>query len=131
LFEQARSTLLGHSVLGAAFFTLSIWATNILLVFVAFRTLLHDVALSLFDAMTLLLIAALAIAVPASPAGLGVVEAGIVAYLTGFHGVEKEQALSAALAYHFAIMTPHTLIVIAFLGATSLRLLSRRSMARS
>jgi hypothetical protein len=131
LLEQARSTLVGHNVLGAAFCTLSIWSTNTVLVFVTFRMLLQDVALSLLDAMTMVLIAALAIAVPASPAGLGVLEAGLVAYLTRFHGVEKEQALSAALAYHFAITAPHTLIVLVFLGASVLRLLRTRSTARS
>jgi uncharacterized membrane protein YbhN (UPF0104 family) len=77
--------------------------------------------------MTLMVVAALAIAVPASPAGLGVFEAGIVAYLTTMHGVETEKAISAALAYHFSITVPHTLIVIAFFGSMAPRLLKARS----
>ena len=76
--------------------------------------------------MTLLMIGALAVAVPASPAGLGLFEAGIVAYLVNGYGVQKERAISAALAYHFSITAPHTLIIVGFLGIACFRWLKAR-----
>lgn len=115
--ESARADLLAldHPIKRAAMFTAAIWVTNIFLVIFAFDAFLHGAGPGVFGAMTLLLIVALAIAVPTSPAGLGVVEAGIMSYLVAFLGVSKEEALSAALAYHFAITTPHSCIALAFL----------------
>jgi uncharacterized membrane protein YbhN (UPF0104 family) len=80
-----------------------------------------------FGSITVLLIVALAIAVPTSPAGLGVVEAGIMSYLVAVLGVSKEEALSAALAYHFAITTPHSCIALAFLGREFFRRLASQT----
>ncbi|MFO1126800.1 MAG: lysylphosphatidylglycerol synthase domain-containing protein [Methylocystis sp.] len=101
--------------------------TNVCLVYVAFRTLLPEIDFTLVHAVTLLIIGALAIAVPASPAGLGLFEAGIVAYLVNAYGVQKERAISAALAYHFSITAPHTLIVISFLAIALFRFLKKRA----
>jgi uncharacterized membrane protein YbhN (UPF0104 family) len=81
----------------------------------AFNAFLHGAGPDIFGAITLLLIIALAIAVPASPAGLGVVEAGITTYLVAVLGANKEEALSAALAYHFVITMPHSCFALAFL----------------
>ena len=129
IFKQAERLVANHSPAKTAFFTASIWMTNVCLVYVAFRTLLPEIDFTLIHAMTLLIIGALAIAVPASPAGLGLFEAGIVAYLVSAYGVQKERAISAALAYHFSITAPHTLIVIGFLGIAFFRWLKERSTA--
>jgi uncharacterized membrane protein YbhN (UPF0104 family) len=125
--RQAESLFAHPNVARPALFTSLIWATNVSLVLILFRTLLPEIHFGLLDAMTLMVVAALAIAVPASPAGLGVFEAGIVAYLTTMHGVQTEKAISAALAYHFSITVPHTLIVVAFFGSMAPRLLRARS----
>jgi uncharacterized protein (TIRG00374 family) len=127
IFKQAERLVSDHSAAKTAFFTAAIWTTNVCLVYVAFRTLLPEIEFSVMHAMTLLLIGALAIAVPASPAGLGLFEAGIVAYLVNAYGVQKERAISAALAYHFSITAPHTLIVVGFLGIAFFRWLKQRS----
>ncbi|WP_246657135.1 lysylphosphatidylglycerol synthase transmembrane domain-containing protein [Methylocystis sp. B8] len=129
IFQQAERLIADHSAARAAFFTASIWMTNVCLVYVAFRMLLPEIEFGFIHAMTLLIIGALAIAVPASPAGLGLFEAGIVAYLVNAYGVQKERAISAALAYHFSITAPHTLIVIGFLGIAFFRWLKQRSTA--
>lgn len=125
----SATAIAGHNAARAAVFTLSIWLTNVCLVFVAFRALLPGADFDVFGAMTVLLIGALAIAVPASPAGLGVFEAGIVAYLMSAHGVEKERALSAVLAYHFSITAPHSLFAILFLAIGLWKLSARRRSA--
>jgi uncharacterized protein (TIRG00374 family) len=125
--KQAERLVAHHRAGRTAFFTASIWMTNVCLVYVAFRTLLPEIDFTLIHAVTLLIIGALAIAVPASPAGLGLFEAGIVAYLVNAYGVQKERAISAALAYHFSITAPHTLIVAGFLGIAFFRWLKARS----
>lgn len=127
--RQAERLVAHHRAGRTAFFTASIWMTNVCLVYVAFRTLLPEIDFTLVHAVTLLIIGALAIAVPASPAGLGLFEAGIVAYLVNAYGVQKERAISAALAYHFSITAPHTLIVIGFLAVAFFRFLKKRSAA--
>jgi uncharacterized protein (TIRG00374 family) len=125
-FKQAGGLVAHHRAARTAFFTASIWMTNVCLVYVAFRTLLPEIDFTLIHAMTLLMIGALAVAVPASPAGLGLFEAGIVAYLVNGYGVQKERAISAALAYHFSITAPHTLIIVGFLGIACFRWLKER-----
>ncbi len=127
--KQAERLVARHRAGRTAFFTASIWMTNVCLVYVAFRTLLPEIDFTLVHAVTLLIIGALAIAVPASPAGLGLFEAGIVAYLVNSYGVQKERAISAALAYHFSITAPHTLIVVGFLGVACFRFLKARLSA--
>ncbi|WP_442756325.1 lysylphosphatidylglycerol synthase transmembrane domain-containing protein [Methylocystis sp. JAN1] len=127
-FEQAESSLEKQNASRAALFTTLIWTTNVCLVLLLFRSVLPGVQFGFLDAMTLLVIGALAIAVPTSPAGLGIFEAGIVGYLTSALGVQKERAISAALAYHLSITAPHTIIVVVFLGSMFLRQLKTRSM---
>jgi uncharacterized protein (TIRG00374 family) len=129
LAAQAETLFATQDVRRPALITASIWAANSCLVLVLFKTILPQIAFGLPDAMTLLVIGALAIAIPASPAGLGVFEAGIAAYLINFHGVEKESAVAAALAYHLAITTPHTVFALIFVGVFCIRALKARPVA--
>jgi len=87
-------------------FTTAIWALNVVQVYFSFNVFLPDLSLGLADSAILLLIMAFAIAVPSAPAGLGLLEAGIVAYLTRTTGVGNEAALAAAGVYHLVIMLP-------------------------
>jgi hypothetical protein len=128
--RQAETLIAYQNVSRAALCTALIWTTNVCLVLVLFRTIFPEIDFGLLAAMTLLAIGALAIAVPASPAGLGVFEAGIVAYLATAHGVPTEKAISAALAYHFSITAPHTAIAVIFLGAGFLRLFEKSARQR-
>lgn len=127
--QSARADLsaLDHPIGRAAAFTAAIWFTNVCLILFAFNAFLHGAGPGVFGSITMLLIVALAIAVPTSPAGLGVVEAGIMSYLVAVLGVSKEEALSAALAYHFAITTPHSCIALAFLGREFFRRLASQT----
>lgn len=126
VIEQAESSLVDQNVARAALFTALIWSTNSCLVLLLFNSILPGMAFGWLDAITLLVIGALAIALPASPAGLGLFEAGIVAYLTTMFGLQKERAISAAIAYHLSITAPHTIIVVCFLGSMLLRQLKAR-----
>lgn len=126
LVAQAATLFSTQDVRRASLFTAAIWATNSCLVIALFKAILPG-AFGLPDAMTLLVIGALAIALPASPAGLGVFEAGVAAYLINFHGAAKESAVAAALAYHLAITAPHTAFALFFIGLHLLRTVTARA----
>ncbi|GDX39503.1 hypothetical protein LBMAG20_17180 [Methylocystaceae bacterium] len=115
-FSSKDLSVFDHKIILAALLTAFIWLTNMMLIFILFKLLIPDATLGLLGAIILLIIAAMAIAVPGTPAGIGVFEAGIVSYLINFSGVDKEQALSSALIYHLIITTPHTLIILTYLG---------------
>jgi uncharacterized protein (TIRG00374 family) len=87
-----------------------IWMLNVALVFFTFNTYLSGFHINFLDAATLLLILSFAIAIPSAPAGIGLFEAGIVAYLTQKLGVGNEAALAAAAAFHLVIALPQLFI---------------------
>ena len=101
-----------HDLPRVSGYTLAIWLTNVGVVYVGFSCLLPSADLGLFDAVALLLITALAIAIPGAPSGLGVFEAGIVAYLTQSFHIENELALACAFAFHMAITIPQVVVAI-------------------
>ncbi len=88
----------------------AIWILNIFLLLFTFNNFLIDLHIDILDAMGLLLIIALAISIPAAPAGIGMFEAGIVAYLTQKFGVDNESALAAAVVFHLVITIPQLVI---------------------
>lgn len=118
LHKHAGSYPVG-SVLGIS---VVIWALNVALVFFSFNSYLPDLSIGVIDAIVILLILALAIAIPAAPAGLGLFEAGIVAYLTQKSGISNEAALAAAAVFHLVISVPQLLV-------TGGLLWSRRSLS--
>lgn len=126
---EARSLFTRQNFARPALLSLLIWGTNISLALFFFRAVTPEANFGLLDAMTLMVIVALAIALPVSPAGLGVFEAGIAAYLTNFHGVQTEKAISAALAIHFSITTPHSVIAALFFVVMFLQSLKARAKA--
>lgn len=102
-----------------AFLTAVIWAVTTISVYAMFASVFP--VFSFADAGILTLVLALAIAVPSAPAGLGVVEAAIVAYLTQAAHAEPNQALASALAFHLIVIIPQILITSAILLATMFR----------
>lgn len=92
-------------------YTLVIWALNIMVVYAGLSTFLPDYPIGVLDAIALLLILAVAIAIPTAPAGIGLFEAGIVAYLSHVREVPNELALAAAVVLHIAMMLPHLVAV--------------------
>jgi uncharacterized protein (TIRG00374 family) len=124
--REAEALFAQQKITRPALLSLLIWTTNVSLVLCFFSTVAPEIRFGVLDAMTLMVIAALAIALPFSPAGLGVFEAGIVAYLTTVHGVPTEKAISAALAYHFSISTPHSIIAALFFVTLFLRSLKAK-----
>jgi len=106
--DKARITRL--SVL-----TAMIWAITIASVFFMFNSVFAQ--FSLANALVLSLVLALAIAIPSTPAGIGVVEAAIVAYLQQTLQAEPNLALASALAFHFIVAMPQILATLIILLA--------------
>ncbi len=78
--------------------TVTIWATEALRLYFVVRALdFAGVDLGLSGSVFVALIGSLLTAVPLSPAGLGIVEAGIVGVLTTAYGVTFAQASAIAL----------------------------------
>jgi glycosyltransferase 2 family protein len=94
--------------------TAMIWLITIAMIFVIYAAMFTRFSVS--DAVILSLIVALAIAVPSAPAGLGIVEAGIVGYLHQVLDVDPNQALAAALAFHFVTSFPQILTAVTIVG---------------
>ena len=97
--------------------TVVIWSLNVLLMYFSFNTYLGNIEFTLWDSIALLLLLAMAIAMPSAPASIGLFEATIVAYLTQFLAVNNEAALAAAVVFHLAISVPQ----LAYLGITLLQ----------
>lgn len=112
--EQAKILFTRQKVVFPVLLTLLIWSANVSLVLFFFRAVAPEINFGVLDAMTLMVIASLAIAAPISPAGLGVFEAGLAAYLINVHALQMEKAISAAALYHFVISVPHSAITVVF-----------------
>ena len=93
--------------------TAIIWIITVASVYGMFNAVFPQFSLS--DASVLTLVLALAIAIPSAPAGLGVVEAAIVAYLYQALQAEPNQALASALAFHLIVVIPQVLAMAAIL----------------
>lgn len=97
--------------------SLGIWAMNVLLMYATFNSFLDGVHVDVADAIALLLIISLAIAIPSAPAGIGLFEAGLVAYLTQVLHVDTEMALAAAVMFHLVITIPQMIVTALLLVA--------------
>ncbi len=106
LHKHAKSYPIGRIL----YISAAIWILNVALVFFTFNAYLPELSIGIMDAVVLLLILALAISIPAAPAGIGIFEAGIVAYLTQKFGVANEAALAAAVVFHLVITVPQLAI---------------------
>jgi glycosyltransferase 2 family protein len=97
-FEEGVFSIGGRQVPRLAIITVLIWSTEAARLFFVVTALeLSGVHLGISGAFFVALAASLLTAVPFTPAGVGIVEAGIVGILTLAYGVEQTTALSIAL----------------------------------
>lgn len=90
----------------------AIWAMNVLLIYASFNTFIAGTHIDAADTITLLLIISLTVATPSAPAGVGLFEAGLVAYLTQVLHADAEVALAAAIMLHMVITLPQALVTV-------------------
>ncbi len=96
--EGVFGALRVRQVPGLSLLTGTIWMTEALRLYLVVQALgFADVSLGLSGAVFVALIGSLLTAVPLSPAGLGIVEAGVVGVLTVAYGVPLPEATAIAL----------------------------------
>jgi uncharacterized protein (TIRG00374 family) len=96
--EGVFGAVASHALPKLLLITVLIWATESLRLFLVIQALgFPDVELGLSGAVFVALIGSLLTAVPLSPAGLGIVEAGVVGVLTAAYGVPLPEATAIAL----------------------------------
>jgi uncharacterized membrane protein YbhN (UPF0104 family) len=76
---------------------------------------------SISNACMLMLIFALAVAVPGTPSGIGILEAGAVMYLIQTLNADPNQALASVLVFHVITILPQVLGTILILTTTFFR----------
>lgn len=118
-FDTLREQKDTARIVRLALLTAIIWVTTVTSVYWMFGSVFPQ--FSVLDASVLTLVLALAVAIPSAPAGLGVVEAAIVAYLHQALQAEANQALASALAFHFIVVMPQVLATAGLLIVHSLR----------
>ncbi len=97
-FEEGVFALPKRQIPGLAILTVLIWTTEALRLFFVIQALgFTDLSLGLSGAIFVALTASLLTAVPLTPGGLGIVEAGIVGILTGIYGVPVTEATAIVL----------------------------------
>jgi glycosyltransferase 2 family protein len=98
-----------------AFVTALTWFTEAMRLFLVIRALdFADVSLGISGAFFVALIGSLLTAVPLSPAGLGIVEAGVVGVLTVAYGVPLPEATAIALLDR--VISVFSIIVLGSIG---------------
>lgn len=102
-----------------ALLTVAVWVITVASVHLMFSSVFPQ--FSIANACVLTLVLALAIAIPGGPAGLGFVEAAIVAYLHQALQAEPNRALASALAFHVIVVVPQVLATAAIVIGTYFR----------
>jgi uncharacterized protein (TIRG00374 family) len=96
-FEIGVFSISPRQVPVLAIVTVLIWATEAMRLYLVVLALGFPISLGISGAFFVALIASLLTAIPLTPAGLGIVELGIVGVLTQFYGVPPTEAAAIAL----------------------------------
>jgi len=96
-FEEGVFSMDRRTLPAVAFLTLVIWTTEAFRLLFVTWALGFDISLGISGAFFVALVASLLTAVPFTPAGLGIVEAGIVGLLVGVYGADPNEAAAIAL----------------------------------
>ena len=96
-FEEGVFSVDRRSLPIAVVLTVLIWTTEALRLLFVVQALGFDISIGISGAFFVALVASLLTAVPLTPAGLGIVEAGIVGLLTVIYGADPTEAASIAV----------------------------------
>jgi len=113
-FEEGVFSLDRRQVPLVAVLTGLIWTTEALRLYFVVQALGFDISLGLSGAFFVALVASLLTAVPFTPAGLGIVEAGIVGLLTVIYQADPTEAAAVALVDR--AISVLTVIVLGFIA---------------
>jgi uncharacterized protein (TIRG00374 family) len=96
-FEEGVFSVDRRTLPIVAFLTVLIWTTEAMRLLFVVQALGFDIHIGISGAFFVALVASLLTAVPFTPAGLGIVEAGIVGILTVVYGADATEAASIAV----------------------------------
>jgi uncharacterized protein (TIRG00374 family) len=96
-FEEGVFAVAAHQVPRLAVVTALIWATEATRLYLVVLALGFDISLGISGAFFVALIASLLTAIPFTPAGLGIVEGGIVVILSALYRATPDEAGAIAL----------------------------------
>jgi len=96
-FEEGVFSIPARRIPTLAVITAAIWASEALRLYIVAQAMPFNIPMGISGAFFVALIASLLTAIPFTPAGLGIVELGIVGILTLFYGATPEQAGAIAL----------------------------------
>ena len=96
-FEEGVFSMDRRSMPIVGILTLIIWTTEAFRLLFVTYALGFEISLGISGAFFVALVASLLTAVPFTPAGLGIVEAGIVGLLVGVYGADPNEAAAIAL----------------------------------
>lgn len=113
-FEEGVFSLDRRQVPLVGFLTALIWTTEALRLLFVVEALGFDISLGISGAFFVALVASLLTAVPFTPAGLGIVEAGIVGLLTLVYQAEPTEA--AAIALVDRAISVFSVVVLGFIA---------------
>lgn len=101
----------GHDIRKLLVQSFFICIVNILAIYITFNLLL-DIEFTILHSLAIFIVIIFAIALPATPASLGIFEAAIVSYLVTVLKVESEHALASAIIFHMSIIIPQLLMML-------------------
>jgi len=87
-------------------FSVLLWTIVAILFYSFFKMNLPNHSLNIIDALALVFITATALTLPATPANIGIFEAGLVYYLVEIISVELNLAVALSLAFHIVMVLP-------------------------
>jgi uncharacterized membrane protein YbhN (UPF0104 family) len=110
--DQIRS----YSVWRLVGLTAAVWIANVVVVRVMLDAVVAESqgAFGLLGCITVLVVTALAIALPGTPAALGLFEAAVMVVLVNLYRVTPESALAHAVAYHVVTIAPSIVLLLIF-----------------
>jgi len=91
-------------------YTILLWSIYYLATFI-FTKIASNFELDYFQILVVFIFSSIGMALPSTPGGIGVFEAGVV-FALSLYGIEKEEALSFGLILHMLQYIPTTLIAI-------------------
>ena len=100
-------------------YTLFVWFIYFLSNVIFYKYALHF-GLSFQDIIELFLFSTIALAIVITPAGIGTYEGAVVLFLS-HHGVDKENALIAAMIYHFLLFFVDFVLLYIFLWVKDIK----------
>lgn len=107
-FKQIFNNKKKHEII---FSSMVIWGITFFIFYSFFSLNLSSLEFHFSDAVTLLFLTTVSLALPSAPASLGVFEAAVVYGLIRCHGLDENVAVGLAIVFHFLVTLPQIILM--------------------